>query len=623
MKPLCRLASALLLASLALPSALRADSTPAPTPVCSVARDPQLVTPAGTLNVLDLASGEVWSWALPTRSAQPTLSVGSDVVGFAFLSAREDLVVAHSTPPRLTLHSDAEATAAEPLAILPADSVICGLAATDAFVVACIDHDQYLVFDGSGTLLDRETVSPVTDPNTPSWDGMAWDPNAQTLFAARVQGTARSAIAVPIGADGALGEAQVVPMDAAAAPLANELLALSPDASRLTAPDGLTLTTAPFALQTLPEEAGGDVMTIAGERFTVGAATTFGLSGCALKAETTPLSAHALLSPVLVRSAEWQGNVYLLRGPLASASLAKLRLGTGDLDSDHAPDAQDVFPLDPVVGKDWDHDGIPDKTDAFPTNKNEWQDTDGDGVGDNEDAFPTDPKEWKDSDHDGVGDNEDAFPFNPNEWKDSDGDGAGDNPNDPAHDAFPDDPLEQHDTDGDGVGDNGDAFPDDPTRWVEPFGAITAVFALELRQNAGLTGFKDGQGSRGAAVFALMDSNRFLLNLPSGEQLLGTTAPVGKSGRKLALEFSIASLSALELDFAPLGAAIVANDTANPPSPPLALIPQTVLTDGVLQFTKKGISLSLRARFAFTRGASKARGSHGGIIFRATGTPES
>jgi len=43
----------------------------------------------------------------------------------------------------------------------------------------------------------------------------------------------------------------------------------------------------------------------------------------------------------------------------------------------------------------------------------------------------------------------------------------------------------------------------------------------------------------------------------------------------------------------------------------------------VLQFTKKGISLSLRARFAFTRGASKARGSHGGIIFRATGTPES
>jgi len=261
---------------------------------------------------------------------------------------------------------------------------------------------------------------------------------------------------------------------------------------------------------------------------------------------------------------------------------------------------------------------VADKDDAFPTKVGEWQDSDGDHVGDNEDAFPDDPSEWKDSDNDGVGDNADAFPFDPNETQDSDSDGVGDH-----EDAFPFDPLEQVDSDGDGVGDNGDAAPADPSIQRIPIGPITAAFALDLRTKAALNAFADSLASRDTATFAFDGDHRFLLVLPGGEQLQGSTVPVGRAGSKFLLQLDVATLSALEGDFASDGDSIVANDTASTPSPALSFVPRAVLSDGVVKLTKKGVSLSLRVRFTYARDQVGARGAHGRLLWRATGTPES
>jgi len=106
---------------------------------------------------------------------------------------------------------------------------------------------------------------------------------------------------------------------------------------------------------------------------------------------------------------------------------------------------------------DRDGDGVPDADDLFPDDPLESADADGDGVGDNGDAFPDDASETMDSDGDGVGDIADAFPDDASETTDSDGDGVGNN-----GDAFPDDPAESMDSDGDGVGNNADPFPCDP-----------------------------------------------------------------------------------------------------------------------------------------------------------------
>ncbi|HXX49328.1 MAG TPA: hypothetical protein VEN47_13945, partial [Myxococcota bacterium] len=564
MKPVRLLALA---ATCAVPAvSLRADSTPAPAPVCAVARDPQAVSSAGILHVLDLTNAVIRRWSLPAAAARPPLPVTSDVVAFASLSASDAVVLAHSTPPRLTLRPELATATEQPFVTLPPDAVLCGLGSSDQVVVVCIDQDQYMVFDAEGNLVGQQQIGDVTDTTTASWDGMAWDATSSTLFAIRVQGSSRTAIAVPLDASGALGDAQVVPLPDSLATLADELPTVSPDGSQLVAPDGLVLATDTLDVVTVPETSGGDVFLVGNDLFTVGAATQSGLAGCALSAQQATLLSNALLKPTLVRSAQWQGHDFLLRGDAATARLIPLAASdSGDLDADLAPDVQDVFPLDAVMVKDWDHDGVGDKDDAFPTDPHEWQDVDGDGIGDNEDAF------------------------------DPDGDGVGG-----TADAFPDDPLEQTDTDKDGVGDHGDAFPNDPTRTVEPFGAITQVYAVDLSQSAALSGFPEPVASQGPAVFAVEESNRFILNLPSGEQLLGTTSPLGKSTQKLALHFDIATLSQLERDFAPVAAQIVASDTASPP-PHLRLVPYTVLSDGVLRFTKTGVSIALRARFGYPR----------------------
>jgi hypothetical protein len=594
----------LLLAALclaAVPTALRAaDPTPPPpAPVCGVARDPQLVTATGVLHVLDVATTQILRWSLSTGTALPALTVNADVVAFAALPARKSLVIAHSAPPRLTLRALSGVSAEQPFFLLDPNAVLCGLGATDSFVVACVDHAQYLVLDSQGNLIDQEPIGTAAAGTTHSWDGMAWDAALSTLFAARVQGIARSEIAVPIGSNGALGTPTVLDQHDADETIPDELLTLSADGTRLTAPDGLVLATEPFDVDTLPEAASGDVFQVGDDLFTVGAATESGLSGCALSAESAELLPQALLGPVLVRSAAFNGKTFLLRGDAPTATLHKLRT-TGDLDGDFAPDAQDVFPLDAVVGKDWDRDGVDDKTDAFPTNKNEWQDSDGDGVGDNEDKFPHDPTKWQD-------------PSAP----DSDSDGVPD-----ATDAFPDDPLEQLDSDKDGVGDHGDFEPNDPAVSREPLGPITAVFDLDVGSRAKLLGFSAQVASTGAGTFGMDASHRFVLNLPSGEQLLGSYTKVGKSGKTLKLALDVAALSQVEPDFAAAGASIVANDTANPPSPVLSFVPRAVLGDGTAKLTKKGISVSLRVRFSFVRDPRGGRGSHGALLWRADGTPE-
>jgi hypothetical protein len=69
-----------------------------------------------------------------------------------------------------------------------------------------------------------------------------------------------------------------------------------------------------------------------------------------------------------------------------------------DDDNDTAPDATDVFPLDPVEQADLDGDGTGDNADA---------DDDADGVADDWDRFPRDAAEWLDTDLDGSGENAD------------------------------------------------------------------------------------------------------------------------------------------------------------------------------------------------------------------------
>jgi hypothetical protein len=611
-----KLRAAVILGLLAVAGSARAQGDPN-APVCAVAHDPQLVTPAGVLHILDQPGGQILRWSLLAARARSSLAVDAGAIAFAYLAPRDSLVIAHSNPPTLKLRSLVETASEQPFfEIAPEDGEVCGLAATEEHVIVCVNHDHYLVLDASGELVGDTQVGDTAEVGH-SWDGMAWDDETRTLYATRTQGGFIGAIAVSVDPGGALGEPEIVEPNDPNTPRADEVLSLLPDGSRLVAPDGLVLTTDPFAIAVAPTDAPGDAFAVGNDVFTMGAAAD---GACALRSADAHTVSAARISSGTTRTAERDGRVWTLRGDGASTAIREIRPGSGDLDHDGAPDSRDFFPLDPVSGLDWDRDGVADANDAFPTKSSDWRDSDGDGVGDNSDAFPKDQTEWSDRDHDG--DHADAFPDDPNESVDSDSDAVGDK-----EDSFPKDPLEQHDRDGDGVGDKGDAFPDDPLAAVQPFGTPTQVFAVEVRRPAYLWAFAPSVGPPASSqLLTLFDDGRFSLcavaDCEAGKYLTGAFVRIGHSGRKLALHFDVATLSALEPVFGAAGAEIVAADTADPPSPTLTFVPKSIASDGVAMLTRRGVTLSLRVRLHFKRDALGARGTRGALLYRGTGTPE-
>ena len=596
------------------PSARAADPAPS-VAVCAVARDPQLVAPSGVLHVLDRAGSSIERWSLATRAALPPIGVGAGAVAFAYLAARDALVIEYGAPARLTLRPLGGRATEQPFVTFSAtDGEACGLAASGDLVIACVDHTHYVAFNAAGEETSDLRVGAVPD-TTHSWDGMVWVDETRTLYAARKQGTSRSAIALNVDEAGNLGPASVLPIVGGSADLEDEFPVLLPDHSRLLAPDGLVIETAPFTPALVPDVATGEAFSAGDTVFYVGDSLD---AGCALLSAETPLASGALLVPGLVRSVSWQGRSWLLRGSGATATLGVVKPGSGDLDSDHSPDSRDFFPFDRVAGRDWDRDGVADKDDALPTNPSDWRDTDGDGVGDLTDVFPDDPNESADSDGDGVGDHADACPDDPDGSVDSDSDGVCD---EPGADAFPTDPLEQADSDGDGVGDHGDAFPDDPSRQIAPFGGVTQVFDVDVKRAVYLWGFAPASTTT-PMFLVLYDDGRFALQTASSDPpLLGTFARRGASGKKLLLHFEIASLSRLEPEFAAAASAI-ADAAADPNSPSLGFTPKSVASDGVAQRTVKGVTLSLRVRFAFARDSVTAPAARGSFVYRAKGPAE-
>ncbi len=612
-----KLPSLVAIGLLSLAGFARAQGTEPSAPTCAVARDPQWISPAGVLHVLDGAGSAIPRWSLSTGAAIAPLAIGRGALAFAYFPARDALVIEHSDPPRLSLRPLSPRAPEQPFAAL--EGAPCGLAATNEHVIACVDHNHYVVFNSTGSLVREADVGGVS-ATTHSWDGMAWDGETRTLYATRTQGTFLGAIALPVTSDGTLHveEATFVEPNDPNVPRGDEPLSLLPDGMRLVAPDGLILTTALFEIDVPPEDAPGDAFAIGDDVFSVGEALD---TACALSTEDRDLSNDARISSGAVRVAEWDRRAWLLRGAGATAKLQKLAPDSGDsdahpahhdLDGDRADDDLDVFPFDPVTGRDWDHDGVEDKQDAFPTNNTEWQDSDGDGVGDHADAFPDDPNEALDSDGDGVGDHADACPDDPNESVDSDSDRVCDN-----EDAFPFDPLEQSDTDGDGMGDVGDAFPADASQSIQPFGQPIGTIAIAVTRRARLSGFAPGAVAS-SQFLTLFDDDRFkMCAVPNC--VTGTFAFA--RGNKLALHLDIASLSQLEREFAAEAAEIVANDHADPPSPALTFYPKSVSFDGVAKLTKKGVTLALHVRFGFKRATRGARGSLGAFVYRAKGTP--
>jgi len=597
--------TALVIGLLALAGPARAQTTPpAAPPTCGVARDPQLVSPAGVLHVLDHSGSQILRWSLPANGARPPLSIDPDAVAFGYLAEVDKLVIAR--PGGLTLRSLVEAADEEEFVTFGAeDGELCGLATTERHVIACVSHNHYLVFDSSGELVADADVGDA-DPSAASWDAMAWDGATRTLYATRTQGTLLGAIALPIDENGALGEPSFAEPNDPNTPHQARVLSLLPDGTRLIAPDGLILSTDPFAIAVAPKDAPGDAFAIGDEVFSVGDASG---TACALSTHDGALAAHALISSGTVRTAERNGRVWLLHGDGATAALSELHPGTGDLDRDHALDGHDFFPLEPVSARDWDRDGVDDKHDALPTKVADWLDTDGDRVGDSVDAFPKDLHEWVDSDLDGVGDHADAFPDRPTETLDSDSDGKGDN-----EDAFKLDPLEQEDADEDGFGDNGEF------EFGDPLGTPMASFDVEVKRAARLSGFASSL-STSSQVLTLFDNDRFAL-CALADCLTGSFERTGRAGTKLKLHFDIASRSRLEPVFAAAGAEIVAADTADPPSPTLSFVPKSVTSDGVAKLTKQAVTLSLRVTFAYKRAEVGARGTRGAFVYRAKGTPE-
>jgi hypothetical protein len=606
---------------LALGGLARAQGTDPNAPTCGVARDLQLVSPAGLLHVLDPAAATIRRWWLTSGAAARPLTIEAGALAFAFLPARRSLIVAHADPQRLGLRTQDDRAAELPFATISADlGEICGLAATDDLVVVCVAHTHYVVLDASRRVVSEADVGALPEPNDPnaplahSWDGMAWDAAAETLFAIRTQGRFSAAIAVPLDAAGTLGEPEIVELGDPNGPaLGDESLALSPDGSRLVAPDGLELSTDPLDFAVLPADAGGDAFLVGADVFHVGGAVG---ADCELSPGALDGASETLLHSGLIRSAAWQGRTWLLRGPAAAATLQSLSVGSGDLDRDRAPDAKDFFPLDRTTGSDWDRDGVEDPNDAIPTNATDWRDTDGDHVGDNADAFPKDPKEWKDSDHDGYGDHGDADPNNPLEHLDSDSDGTGDN-----SDAFKFDPLEQRDTDGDGVGDNGDAFLEIPALSLPPFGQTIATFDVAVTRGTGLAGFSP-KAVTTSQVLTFYDDGRFSVCAPAdclaAKPLTGTFGVRWKHGKKLKLQLDTRSLSQLEKDFALSAAGLTPTDST---TPALTFYPKFVASAGVANLTKTGVTLTLRVRFAFKRDPPFSAGWRGAFSYRAKGTP--
>lgn len=612
-----KLPSLVAIGLLSLAGFARAQGTEPSAPTCAVARDPQWISPAGVLHVLDGAGSAIPRWTLSTGAAIAPLAIGRGALAFAYFPARDALVIEHSDPPRLSLRPLSPRAGEQPFAALEGDP--CGLATTDEYVIACVAHNHYFVFNSAGAPVADAYVGGVS-ATTHSWDGMAWDGDTRTLYATRTQGTFLGAIALLVDSNGTLGEATIVEPNDPNVPRRDEPLSLLPDGERLVAPDGLILRTGPpLEIDVAPEDAPGDAFAIGSDMFSVGEALD---TACALSTEDVDLSKDARLSSGAVRVAKWGGRAWLLRGAGATAKLQKLAPDSGDcdadpaqhdLDGDRACDDVDVFPFDPVTARDWDHDGVEDKQDAFPTNRSEWQDSDGDGVGDHKDAFPDDPNESLDSDGDGVGDHADAFPDNVHESVDSDSDGMGDN-----EDAFPLDPLEKSDADRDGIGDVGDAFPDDASQSIQPFGQPIGTIRISVKRGARLSGFSPSAVAT-SQLLTLFDDDRFQM-CALAHCLTGTFALAG--GNKLKLGFDTASLSDLEREFAAEAAEIVANDDADPPSSALTFYPKSVSSDGIAKLTKKGVvTLALRVRFGFKRATRGARGSLGAFVYRAKGTP--
>lgn len=616
----------------------RAQQTEPTAPTCSVSSDPEIVSPAGVLHVLQDA--QILRFSLLAGSARPPLSLADSADELAFLPPLNALVIARADPPSLSLRSlmdDADELPFAEEALSDASS-LCGMTTTDQQVVVCVDHNHYLVLNAAGEVVSEADVGDFiapeepndpNDPNAPppvdipSWDDMAFDAVTRTLFSVRNQGHLLGAFAQPVDTDGTLGDAASSdpnalgvfdPLDPNApdpnAPRAAQPLSLA-SGGRLIAPDGLELSTDPFEITQIPQLAQGQLFALGDAVVTLGGAS--GTNGCGLTSEDLGLAKGALVSTGPIRTAERQGREWIVRGDGADATVSELFPGTGDLDRDHSPDSRDFFPFEhAAAGRDWDHDGIPDPNDAFPTKLDEWLDSDGDKVGDNEDAFPDDPNEQVDSDGDGVGDKEDGCPNDPSGTSDLDGDSVCDDT-----DAFPIDPLEQTDDDEDGVGDNAEA---QDTELGEPI----ALYQVSVKRDARLRGFSH-ETTTDSELLILFDNDRFELCAPADCEaeagLTGSIVKRNQSGTRLGLELDIAAMSALEPVFAEAGAELVAADQADPPSPTLTFYPDQVTSKGSVTLGKKGATLSLQLDLRYDRGARGARGARGRLVYKAKGPP--
>lgn len=617
MKPLAAL---LLTGSLCAAALAHAQGSEPSAPVCTVARDPQWVTPAGELHVLDAATSSVLRWSLGTRAALASLPITPGGVASAYVSAHNSLVTARATPNRLTVRPLVDKAPEKVMAQLPTGA-LCGLGATDELVIACLRNDaevSYLVYPtaspSTSPLVRVDGVGEVRVPPPPaailpSWDSMAWDAETRTLYVVRNQVFLLGAFALRVGEDGQLGE--VSPLAEPSDPnsvRANETLTLLPD-GRLFAPDGLLVNTSPELAIAADGDRTGNAFAIGADVLRLGSPVT---RGCALAADATELHPDARVSTGPLRTAYWRGRAYLLIGSGATATLRALRAGTGDLDGDRAGDATDVFPLEPVTRRDWDHDGVADVEDAAPTQVGDWLDSDGDKVADNADKFPDDPNESRDSDGDGVGDHEDQFPDDPTRSADADSDGADDD-----EDFAPYDPLEQTDQNDNGVGDNADHDP--------PFGEPAEAFDVQVDRRAGLLGFSP-EGDRARLVLVLYDNGRFKLCEPASclggtprDFLGGTFERRGRAGKRLTLRFDVATMSRLWQDFAFEASGFVPLVDPDPRGSPFFFVPRKVFSSGSATLGPKGVTFGLSLRLGYPRPKTFDPGARGGVTWRGKG----
>jgi hypothetical protein len=632
-----------LLAIPVLTERARAQTTPPPPepPTCSVARDPQLVLQTGRtqglLLVLDRSKSVVHRWLLPSGTPKADLPLAAGATHFAFLQSRNALVIAHAGSQRVTLRTLAD-NAMEQSFFVPAqaDGEICGLGTTDAQVVLCVNHNQWIVFDDAGERLDDPnaptlvgtadlTLDPnePNDPNAPpppppphSFDGMFWDPNSATMFALRTQDAFAEGLSVPIDAEGAVGDVGVVDPDGDAGDTLEDSLELTPS------PLGGFITPAGLTFDPDAGEIGFPDPDAPAEPFVVGENVFFvspppddpnsplPADQCLLDTGDLALSGQRFLHSGLIRTVSFLGKTFVLREAATTPILLQLRLDSGDIDGDLALDENDFFPIDRAAGnRDSDHDGVENADDQMKFDKSGWRDADGDGVDDANDAFPNDPKESVDADGDGVGANADCDDHDKLESFNSDSDTLNGVPLCDRDDAYPFDPLGQLPGD---IGTPGTS------------GSPTDAFSVTVKRGAKLFLFKDASAVTQLGTLTLFDSDEFELCMnPCGpsDLLSGTATPKGKSGKKWVLAFDKASMSKLESKFATAAADIVTNDPADPPSAPLTFVPKSVTSDGTLKRTKSGASLLLNVRFAFQRPERLARGSRGMFVFRANGTP--